>query len=108
MKKRNIVKSKELFNNIINIGNRVSNKYYVICYQKKDDENNNYGFAVGTKMGNAVRRNKIKRQIKAIVDNNIDLFPKYYDYIIISKKELLSLKYSNMEEELVKIIKEIK
>ena len=108
MKKRDIVKSKILFNNIISTGKRVNNKYFIIYYIYKDEEKNNYGFAVGKKIGNAVVRNKIKRQLRNIVDNNISLFPSNKDYIIISKKEILSLTYQEMNNEFIKLIKEIK
>lgn len=105
MKKRDIVKSSILFNDIINKGKRNSNKYFVLCSVKKDFEKNNYGIAVGKKVGNAVIRNKIKRQIRNIVDNNKNLFPNFHNYIIISKKEVLNLSFQEMNDELVKLIK---
>ena len=104
MKKREIVKSNILFNNIINNGKRISNKYYVICFLSSDDEINKYGIAVGKKVGNAVTRNKVKRQIRNIVDNNKKLFKNYYNYIIICKKEVLNLSFQSMNDELVKLI----
>ena len=104
MKKREIVKSKILFNDIINKGNRISNKYFVICSMSKDEENNNYGIAVGKKIGNAVIRNKIKRQIRNIIDQNYNIFPKNHNYIIICKKEILELNYSKINDELIKLL----
>ena len=104
MKKRDRVKSNTLFNNIIQNGKHLKNKYYVICYKKKSFEKNKYGIAVGTKIGNAVVRNKIKRQIRSILDKNHYLFPNYHDYIIICKKEILNLTYQEMESELIKLL----
>ena len=104
MKKRDIVKSNILFNDIINKGKRMSNKYLIICYLKKDFIKNNYGIAVGKKVGNAVTRNKIKRQIRNIVTKNTQLFPNYHNYIIICKKEVLDLSFQKMEEVLVSLI----
>ncbi len=104
MKKRDILKSKILFNDVYNNGKRISNKYYVICFSKKDFIKNNYGIAVGKKIGNAVIRNKIKRQIRNIIDNNINIFPKFHNYIIICKKEILNLSYEKMELELINLL----
>jgi ribonuclease P protein component len=104
MKKRDIVKSNILFNEIIDKGYRISNKYYVICRMKKEEESNKYGIAVGKKIGNAVVRNKIKRQIKNIIDQNYNMFPNNHNYIIICKKEILDLTYQDMTNELVKLI----
>ena len=105
MKKRDIVKSNILFNNIINNGKRNSNKYFVICSEKKDFIKNNYGIAVGKKVGNAVIRNKIKRQIRNIINNNNNLFSNFHNYIIICKKEVLNLSFKEMNDELLKLIK---
>ena len=107
MKKRDIVKSKILFNDIINKGKRKTNRFFIICYMPKEEIKNNYGFAVGKKVGNAVIRNKLKRQLRNIVSNNYKLFPNYNNYIIICKKDVLNLTYINMEMELVKLLKEI-
>ena len=105
MKKRNVVRSKILFNDIIQKGKKISNKYFIVCFLNKNIENCNFGLAVGKKLGNAVVRNKLKRQLRCIIDNNIDIFSKYKDYIIICKKELLNLKYNQIENELKTLIK---
>ena len=104
MKKRDVVKSNELFNEIIQKGKRISNNYFVICMMKKDIQMNNYGIAVGTKVGNAVTRNKIKRQMRNIIDHNIELFPNYHNYIIICKKDVLDISFKEMENELVTLL----
>lgn len=104
MKKRNVVKSKILFNDIIKIGERISNKYYVICSTIKSEVNNNFGIAVGKKVGNAVIRNKIKRQIRHIIDKNNKIFPNYHNYIIICKKDILNLSFKEMEYQLITLL----
>jgi len=104
MKKKDIVRSKILFNDIIKEGKRNANKYFVLCYVRKNELNNNYGIAVGKKIGNAVVRNKIKRQIRNIVDKNNKLFPNFHNYIIICKKEILNLSFWDMEKELIKLL----
>jgi len=104
MKKRNVVKSKILFNDIIQNGKRNANKYFVICRGSKEEHNNNFGIAVGKKVGNAVIRNKIKRQIRNIIDKNYKIFPNFYNYIIICKKEILNLSYWDMEKQLIDLI----
>lgn len=105
MKKRDVLKSNILFNEIINNGERNSSKYFVICSERKDFIKNNYGIAVGKKVGNAVLRNKIKRQMRNIIDNNKNLFSNYHNYIIIVKKEVLNLSFKEMNDEFVKLIK---
>ena len=106
MKKKNIVKSNILFNDVINNGKKISNKYYVISSLKSNDEQPKFGIAVGKKIGNAVHRNKVKRQIRNIIDHNIELFKNYHYYIIISKKEINELSFNNMQNELIMLLNE--
>ena len=104
MKKKDRVKSNILFNEIINKGRHVSNKYFVLCINKKTEENAQFGIAVGKKIGHAVVRNKLKRQIRNIIDKNYNNFPKFHNYIIICKKDVLILSFQEMEKELIKLI----
>ncbi len=106
MKKKEIVPKAEDFNNIINNNQKHENKYFVIYYNKNNLEISRYGFAVGKKIGNAVTRNKYRRQLKSIVDKNKLLFPKGLDYIIIMKKECKNLVYKEIEQNLVKVFLE--
>lgn len=104
MKKKDIVRSNILFNEIIKTGFHISNRYFVVCSQTKEEKNNKFGIAVGTKVGKAFLRNKIKRQIRNIIDKNFNLFPKFNNYIIICKKDILKLSFQEMEKELLILI----
>ncbi|MBR3161408.1 MAG: ribonuclease P protein component [Bacilli bacterium] len=106
MKKKNIIKSKIDFTKIINNCPHHKNKYYIIYYLKRDKDNR-YGISVPKKTGKAYLRNKIKRQIKNIIDNNDFNIPKAYDYVIIIRKRLIELKYFDMEKELILLINKI-
>ena len=106
MKKENIIKKSYEFTDIINHAKYVSNKYYTIYYQKKVD-NNRYGISVPKKTGTAVVRNKIKRQIKSIIDNNKKAIQNNYDYVIIIRKGLLDLNYEERKNYLLSLMKRI-
>lgn len=108
MKKREIVRDNRIFNNIIATGKVVKNKYFVLYYNKVKEEDNRFGIAVGKKVGNAVIRNKYKRKIRAIVDNNKLIFPKSYNYIIIVKKESLSLDHQSLNDNLVELTEKVR
>jgi len=108
MKKREVVKDNRLFNNIIDTGKILKKKYFVLYYDKRNDNEKNFGIAVGKKVGNAVIRNKYKRKIRAIVDNNKLLFKKGYNYIIILKKESLNLDHQSLNDNLVQLIEKVK
>ncbi len=100
MKKRRIIKSSLLFDQVINNGSKVSNKYYNVFYLPNNYSYPLFGIAVGKKIGTAVVRNKNKRQIKNIIDNNDYLVSNSYYYIIMLKKDIVSLNYNEKEKEL--------
>lgn len=103
MKKINIVKSNLEFNNIIHKGNKyVSNIFYT--YVLINNYNyNRYGIAISTKIGNAVIRNKYKRQIKDIIDK-IKINTYGYDIIFIARQQINQKNYLQIKEDIIKII----
>lgn len=67
MKKINVVKSNEEFNNIIKTGNCVKNYYFVLYYKENSLGKYRFGISVGKKVCNAVKRNYLKRIVKNIL-----------------------------------------
>lgn len=104
MKKYEIVKKNDEFNDIINTGKYLKNYFYHIYYK---DENNTYpkfGIAVSKKFGNAVERNKVKRQLRCLIDQHKNLFAKSNNYIIMVRKGVKDISYSEMEEQFVHLL----
>lgn len=106
MKKINIIKSSREYTEIINTSKSKRNKYYSIYYRKNNEENR-YGITIPKKTGVAVVRNKIKRRVKNIIDNNKNAIQNSYDYVIIVKKGILELTYPEMEKELLRLMMSI-
>lgn len=104
MKKYEVVRSNILFNEIINKGEKISNKHFIIFSLGKDTIKPCFGVAVGTKIGNAVARNKIKRQVRVMIENNKKLFQISYNYIIMVKRDYNSLNYNEMEKSFISLI----
>ena len=106
MKKKEIIKDNREFSRIINKNKSVKNRYYSIYYEKTDSKNL-YGISVPTKTGNAVIRNKLKRQVKNIIDNNKNYIQSSYNYVIILRKSLLGIDYQLKEIEITDLLKKI-
>lgn len=109
MKKCEIVKKNTDFNDIINTGKFLKNKFYNVYYKETCDKRfPKFGLAVSKKCGNAVERNKIKRRLRMIVSNNKELFYDCYNYIIMVRKGIVDISYKEMEDSLVGLLKERK
>lgn len=109
MKKREVVKSKIDFNKIIKIGKSISNNCFVIYYKDNNIGYSRYGISVGTKLGNAVFRNKYKRKIRMIITNNKSILEKESkDYIILFRKAGINLDHKNLENKFIELAKKLK
>lgn len=106
MKKIDIIKSSREYTEIINNGKNIKSKNFSIYY-RNNNEKNKYGISIPKKTGKAVIRNKIKRRVKNIIDNNKNSMQSSYDYVIIIRKGILELTYQDMEKELLKLINNI-
>ena len=100
-----MVKSHDDFNEIINTGRKIKGKYVNIFFKEKEYIKPNYGIAVGKKLGNAVVRNKFKRQFRNIVDNHRFLFKNNNNYIIMVKREANNASFSELENDLINTLK---
>ena len=105
MKKKEIIKKSNDYSKIINTNNKIRNKYYSVFYTKSN--NTLFGISIPKKTGTAVVRNKIKRQIKNIIDNNKINIQTGYNYVIIIRKEILELSYKEKEKQLITLFKRI-
>ena len=91
---------------------KVSNKYVTIFFGKLANKNNkkfNISFSVKKKIGNAVKRNFIKRRLRHIMNDaekkisiNFD-----YSYLVISKPSMLNNDFKDIKNTLISEIEKI-
>lgn len=98
MKKINIIKESRDFEKIIKNNKSFRTKYFYIYKQIHEENIYHFGLSVGKKIGNAVRRNKVKRQIREIISQND--YQKNFDCIIIIKKEINDADFKKIKEDL--------
>lgn len=108
MKKKNIIKDAKDFNRIIKKRNGVVNKYFIVNSEDNLTNDVKFGITFTKNIGNAVTRNKLKRRVKAIIDNNKNIYDFHKNYIIIIRKDSLFIKYADLERELISLFNRIK
>ena len=104
MKKKYRLKKNEDFAKIISRKESRVNYSYIV-YSAKPKSNPRIGISVSKKLGNAVVRNKIKRQVRmmVIIDKIYDVINK--DIIIIVRKEYLNKNFEENKKLLESILK---
>ena len=97
---------------------RLSTKYYIIYFMKnkRQLENNsnqylNISFVMKKKIGNAVKRNKIKRKLKSAVQKILkekQLIDLNYTYVIFGKNNVYKDKFAFVLDETNEAFKKIR
>ena len=92
---------------------KISNKYVTIFFGKlpnKDDKKLNISFSVKKKIGNAVKRNKIKRRLRSIVNDAVKIMSINFDFsiLVLAKESMLNNEYKNIKETLFQDLEKIK
>lgn len=105
MKKINSLKENRNFLRIIKKVDPFKYKGYVVYYEDSDDLFK-FGISVSKKLGNAVVRNKIKRQIREIISKNN--YEKSFNCIIIVRKSFLENDFNQNSDDLNFIFKKLK
>ena len=89
-------------------GGYQKSKFFILNFQYIENSQNFLGITVSKKIGNAVTRNYLKRIVRSIVRNNIDLIPKGLLFEIIPKKGVEKTSYHLLERDLVDTLTRLK
>ena len=92
---------------------KISNKYATIFFGKlanKDEKKLNISFVTKKKIGNAVKRNKIKRRLRNITNDAVkNITVKFnYSYLVIAKPTMLNNEYTIIKETLFRDLERIR
>ncbi|MBW9090911.1 ribonuclease P protein component [Rhizobium wenxiniae] len=69
--------------------------------RKQPDEPPRVGFTVTKKHGNAVERNRMRRRLKEAVRKSAGFaMENGHDYVIVARREVLGISFSNLTEQL--------
>jgi ribonuclease P protein component len=113
MKSKILALSKnEEFKNLLK-QKKLSNRYVTIFFgslENKDSKKLNISFVTKRKIGNAVKRNKIKRRLRNIINDAVKKISiKFnYSYLVIAKSTMLNNEYKNIKETLFQDLEKIK
>ena len=108
MKRIEMVKSNEDLQEIIHNKKFVTNKLFTIYPTSYQQSYPQFGIAVKKSFGTAVDRNKIKRQVRFLVDNYKKEFKNSSKYIIMIKNTCKNVPFNEMNTSFASLIKEIK
>ena len=106
MKVINRVKKYEEFQKIINEGSLIRNDSFNAYYVKVSKPLSRFGISIPKKSGNAVVRNRMKRQIRAAISAACDMtIP--YEIVFIARKSYDIKNYQKTLADVVDVIEKV-
>lgn len=103
MKVENRIKKNIEFNKVIENGTLSRTDSLTMYFMKNDYGRLRIGISVPRKSGNAVIRNKIKRQIRAIIAQNAN-YELSYDLVIVVRKQYDVQTFVKTKDELIYLL----
>ena len=104
MKIINRIKATDDFALTIKKGKAQRDQSYVIHYRANTYTYTRVGISVSSKLGNAVIRNQVKRQIRSMCDSLIEYDNHSFDIVIVAKQNYLNNSYNDNKESLRKLL----
>lgn len=90
MQRRNRLSRSRDFDAVYRQGRSASTRFLTLYWFQRDESPGDprLGFAVPKAVGNAVVRNRIKRQLREIVRERLDDMPQSNDYVLVVRRGL--------------------
>lgn len=100
------IKKNSDFKKVYQYGKSVANRYLVLYFLKNDLNEKRIGFSISKKVGNAVRRNKVRRLLHEVCRINSNYIEEGWDIVIIVRPKFAEeVNYYIAEAYLKKLLK---
>jgi ribonuclease P protein component len=86
------------------VGKSWSNRHIVLCVAPNQRPSSRFGFSVSKRIGNAVRRNRVKRLLRESVRGYADLVKPGYDVVIIARAAMREACYADTDAAVVHLL----
>ena len=107
MKVINRIKDKQQFGIVVKKGKTLKETPYIVHYLDNGLSVCRVGLSVSKRLGNAVMRNRIKRQTRAMCDSLIDYSFHTFDVIIVVKPEFVNQSFDDNKKILNNLLSKI-
>lgn len=86
-------------------GRRKSNRFFVLYYIKNNLGYSRFGISASKKLGNAVKRNRIKRLIREVIRLREDVKGMSLDIVVVARDGMLGINFKDTDDAFGHLIK---
>ena len=81
--------------------------YFAIYCRKNRLEMSRLGITTGVKLGNAVKRNRVRRRIRELYRTNEDHILCGYDIVVVARTRAIYAHYADLEQSFRKLLRKL-
>lgn len=105
MKSRYRIKKNERIQEIRRKGRSVSDRSMVVCALPNGLPYSRFGFSVSNRIGNAVRRNRIKRRLREATRLRMGTIQPGWDIVFIARKAIAESSYQQIDAACARLLR---
>ena len=106
LKKASRITKNEEFQRILNYRKYISVPSFALYYSKRKEDHARFGISVGKKLGKAVVRNKIKRQVRMMIRELVN--EEAFDLIVMVRAGYLNQDYMTNKKDLENTLNKVR
>ena len=105
LKKQNRLTKRKEFAYIYKHGEKTNSKNLSVVSVKSKKKEPRVGFSVNNKIGKAVVRNRIKRQLRDILRRQIPNLKQFQNFVVVAHPTIVECDFHKMENEILWVLK---
>ncbi len=107
MKHTVALKQNHEFRRLYNKGKSAVSPYFAIYCRKNHRDFSRLGITTGVKLGNAVKRNRVRRRIRELYRTKEGRILPGYDIVVVARTRAIFARYSDLEHSFLKLMKKL-
>ena len=107
MKHTVALKQNHEFRRLYNKGKSAVSPYFAVYCRKNRREFSRLGITTGVKLGNAVKRNRVRRRIRELYRTNESRLLPGYDIVVVARTRAIFAQYSDLNHSFLKLMKKL-
>ena len=107
MKHTVALKQNHEFRRLYSKGKNAASPYFAVYCRRTGRPYSRLGLTTGVKLGNAVKRNRVRRRMRELYRTNESKLRPGYDIVMVARTRAIFARYSDLESSFLRLMKKL-